>query len=65
MERFEATWVQTDTRYRYGLWGCFDTDDGCYIAYGPKGTMGQLARLLNRDDVTVKLAPYDSDGRWA
>jgi hypothetical protein len=41
------------------------SDDGCYLAYGPKGVMGQLARLLNRDDVTVKLAPYDSDGRWA
>jgi hypothetical protein len=51
MERFEATWVQTD--------------DQCYIAYGPKGAMGQLARLLNRDDVTVKLASFGSEGRWA
>ena len=54
-DRFESTWVQTDVHIRFGLWGCWDSETQSYIAYGPKGLMGQMARLMNNKKVTVNL----------
>jgi len=54
-ERFEATFVQKDRGLRFGLWGCYDYEYGRTIAYGAKGKMQRLARLLNDETVTVRI----------
>lgn len=52
--RYEASWMQTDRRYRFGLWGLWDNLTGRWADFrGPKGKMGQLARLLNSKEVAT------------
>lgn len=51
--RYEAIWMQSDRRYRFGLWGLWDNLTGQWVAYGPKGKMAQLARLLNQKEVSL------------
>lgn len=51
--RYEPSWMQTDRRYRFGLWGLWDNLTGQWAARGPKGKMGQLARLLNLKEVSL------------
>ena len=46
--RYESVYVQTDRRYRGGLYGVWDEKLGEHIALGGKGDMNKLADMLNK-----------------
>lgn len=54
--RFEASYMQADSRYRNGLWKVEDSEKGFrIIATGSKSKMQKLANLLNSKEVYFEL----------
>jgi len=47
-ESYVAQRVQTDRRYKFGMWGVWSYNENKYIATGPKSEMNKIVKLLNQ-----------------